>query len=165
MGLLKLGDISMDGTKIKANASKHKAMSWEYACKLEAQLRSEVEELLRRAGPEGGQGQQEINIPAELQRREVRLAKIAEVKAELEQRAAERFAQEQAEYVAKLRSGKRKNNNAAESWGAKRRKHPNQVHRPRIKPTLRTAIHASCQQQVVLSRPITHRPQWTSLPC
>ena len=42
MGLLKLGDISMDGTKIKANASKHKAMSWEYACKLEVQLRSEV---------------------------------------------------------------------------------------------------------------------------
>lgn len=35
MGILKLGDISMDGTKIKANASKHKAMSWEYACKLE----------------------------------------------------------------------------------------------------------------------------------
>jgi len=80
MGILKLGDISMDGTKIKANASKHKAMSWEYACKLEAQLRSEVEELISRAESESGQGQQEINIPAELQRREVRLAKIAEVK-------------------------------------------------------------------------------------
>ena len=57
MGILKLGDISMDGTKIKANASKHKAMSWEYACKLEAQLRSEVEELIRRAESESGQGQ------------------------------------------------------------------------------------------------------------
>ena len=42
MGVLKLGDISLDGTKIKANASKHKAMSWDYACKLEAQLRGEV---------------------------------------------------------------------------------------------------------------------------
>src|SRR5665811_688780 len=107
MGILKLGDISMDGTKpvlseaegIKANASKHKAMSWEYACKLEVQLRSEVEELIRRAESESGQGQQEINIPAELQRREVRLAKITEVKAELERRAAERFAQEQTDYA------------------------------------------------------------------
>ena len=74
----------MDGTKpvlseaegIKANASKHKAMSWEYACKLEAQLRSEVEELIRRAESESGQGQQEINIPAELQRREVGWQKL-----------------------------------------------------------------------------------------
>jgi hypothetical protein len=77
MGILKLGDISMDGTKIKANASKHKPMSWEYACKLEAQLRTETEELIRRVESESGQVQQEINNPAELQRREVRLAKIA----------------------------------------------------------------------------------------
>jgi hypothetical protein len=75
MGVLKLGDISMDGTKIKANASKHKAMSWEYACKLEDQLRSEVEELIRRAESESGQGKQEIDIPVELQRRETRLDK------------------------------------------------------------------------------------------
>jgi hypothetical protein len=97
MGILKLGDISMDGTKIKANASKHKAMTWEYACKLETQLRSEVEELIRRVETESGQCQDEINLSVELQRREVRLAKIAEVKAELERRAAEHFAQEQAE--------------------------------------------------------------------
>ena len=108
MGILKLGDISMDGTKIKANASKHKAMSWEYACQLEAQLRSEVEELIRRAESESWQGQQEINIPAELQRRETRLEKNAEVKSELERRAAERFAQEQAEYVAKLKEREEK---------------------------------------------------------
>jgi hypothetical protein len=54
MGILKLGDISIDGTKIKANASKHKAMSWDYACKLEVQLRNEVEELTRRAESESG---------------------------------------------------------------------------------------------------------------
>src|SRR5664280_2976575 len=108
MGILKLGDISMDGTKIKANASKHKAMSWEYACKLEAQLRTEVKELIKRAESENGQGKQEINIPAELQRREVRLAKIAEVKAELERRAAERFAQEQTVYAAKLKEREEK---------------------------------------------------------
>ena len=85
----------MDGTQpvlsevegIKANASKHKAMSWEYAGKLEEQLRSEVEELIRRAESESGQGKQEIDLPAELQRREARLNKITEVKAELQRRA------------------------------------------------------------------------------
>ncbi len=50
MGLVKLGTVSLDGTKIKANASKHKALSWEYANKLEAQLQAEVEELMRLAG-------------------------------------------------------------------------------------------------------------------
>ena len=120
MGLLKLGDISMDGTKIKANASKHKAMSWEYACQLEAQLRSEVEELIRRAAEsESRQGQQEINIPAELQRRETRLEKIAEVKSELERRAAERFAQEQAEYVAKLKEREEKEHSRGRKLGGK----------------------------------------------
>ena len=108
MGILKLGDISMDGTKIKANASKHKAMSWDYACKLEEQLRGEVEELIRRAESGNGPGQQEIDIPAELQRRETRLDKIIEIKAELERRAAERYAQEQAEYEAKLKEREEK---------------------------------------------------------
>ena len=124
MGILKLGDISMDGTKIKANASKHKAMSWEYACKLEAQLRSEVEELIRRAESESGQGQQEINIPAELQRREVRLAKIAEVKVELERRAAERYAQEQTEYLAKLKEREEKEQQRGRKLGGKAPKVP-----------------------------------------
>jgi transposase len=48
MGILKLGKVSLDGTKIKANASKHRALSWKHACKLEAQLKAEVEDLLRR---------------------------------------------------------------------------------------------------------------------
>lgn len=49
MGLLKLGKVSLDGTKIKANASKHHALSWGHACKLEQQLQAEVEELIRLA--------------------------------------------------------------------------------------------------------------------
>jgi transposase len=49
MGLVKLGNVSLDGTKIKANASKHKALSWEYANQLEEQLKAEVEELMRLA--------------------------------------------------------------------------------------------------------------------
>jgi transposase len=124
MSILKLGDISIDGTKIKANASKHKAMSWEYACKLEAQLRTEVDELIRRAESESHQSQQEINIPAELQRREVRLAKIIEVKAELERRAAERFVQEQAEYAAKLKEREEKEQKRGRKLGGKAPKAP-----------------------------------------
>jgi transposase len=124
MGVLKLGDISLDGTKIKANASKHKAMSWDYAGKLEAQLRSEIDELIRRAESDSGQGQQEITIPAELQRREVRLAKIAEVKAELKRRAAERYAQEQADYVAKLKEREEKEQQRGRKLGGKAPKAP-----------------------------------------
>jgi transposase len=166
MGVLKLGDISMDGTKIKANASKHKAMSWEYPCKLEEQLCSEVQELIRRAESESGQGQQEIDLPAELQRREVRLDKIKEVKAELERRAAERYTQAQAEYKTKLKQREEKEQQRGRKLGgAMRQKPPNLARRPRIKPILPTATRASCQPRAVLSRPITHRLQWTSLPC
>ena len=99
MGLMKLGSVSLDGTKIKANASKHHALSWEYACKLEKQLKGEIEELLRKAEsadkedlPDG------MSIPEELTRRESRLEAIASAKAEIERRAAERFAKEQEEH-------------------------------------------------------------------
>ena len=49
MGILKLGDISLDGTKIKANASKHRALSYEYACKLEDKLKQEIATLMAKA--------------------------------------------------------------------------------------------------------------------
>lgn len=124
MGILKLGAISMDGTKIKANASKHKAMSWAYVCKLEAQLRNEVEALIKRAESENGRAEQEINIPAELQRREVRLAKIKDVKTELELRAAERYAQEQTEYNAKLKEREEKQQITGRKPGGKPPKAP-----------------------------------------
>lgn len=100
LGILKLGDVSIDGTKIQANASKHKAMSWTYAEKLEETLRAEVQTLLQRAETEAGVGSKEIDLPAELKRREDRLQKIAEVKAEIERRAQARYAQEQADYAA-----------------------------------------------------------------
>jgi transposase len=103
MGLMKLGSVSLDGTKIKANASKHHALSWEHACKLEKQLKGEIEELLRKAQradqedlPEG------LKIPEELSRRESRLEAIAAAKVEIERRAAERFAKEQEEHRGKL---------------------------------------------------------------
>lgn len=103
MNMLKLGSVSLDGSKVKANASKHKALSYEHACKLEAQLKSEVAKLLKAAEsadkadiPDG------MNIPEELQRREQRLSGIAAAKAEIERRAAERHTREQAAYEEKV---------------------------------------------------------------
>jgi len=103
MGLMKLGTVSLDGTKIKANASKHKALSWKYANRLEEQLKGEVEELLRLA-EEADQSSlpEEMDIPEELERREKRLAAIERAKEEIEARARERFEREQAEYEEKV---------------------------------------------------------------
>src|SRR5919109_40529 len=101
LGVLKLGDIFLDGSKVKANASK-KAMSGEYAHKLEAQLKAEVEKLLEMAETPPDQGNRGLNIPAEMARREERLKKIAEAKAEIERRAQERHAREKAEYDEKM---------------------------------------------------------------
>lgn len=103
MGVLKLGSVSLDGSKVKANASKHKALSYEHACKLEAQIKAEVDQLLQKAEaadvadiPDG------LNIPAELERREERLAAIQMAKAEIERRAAERYERERAAYEKKV---------------------------------------------------------------
>jgi len=111
MGIVKLGKVSLDGTKIKANASKHHALSWDYACKLEEQLQSEVDELMHLAEkadaeevPEG------MNIPDELSRRRDRLAAIAEAKAKLEKRAEERYEREQKEYEEKQKQRTSKEN-------------------------------------------------------
>jgi hypothetical protein len=103
MGVLKMGTVALDGTKIHANASRHSALSYEHAGKIEAQLKVEVAELLAKAEaadradlPDG------LSIPDELARREERLAKLAEARAKIEARAQERFDREQAEYRAKL---------------------------------------------------------------
>lgn len=102
MGLVQLGTVSLDGTKIKANASKHKALSWEHANRLEEQLKGEVAELMRLAEQADNQPlPEQMDIPAELERREQRLEVIAAAKAEIAARAQERFAREQAEYEAK----------------------------------------------------------------
>ena len=103
MGLVKLGTVSLDGTKIKANASKHKALSWAYANQLEAQLQTEVEELLRLAEEaDNSRVPEEMDIPEELKRREERLVKIAQAKAEIQARAQARFEREQADYEEKM---------------------------------------------------------------
>jgi transposase len=101
MGVLKLGTIALDGTKI--HASRHSALSYEHAGKIEAQLQAEVAELMAKAEaadqadvPDG------MSIPDELARREQRLAEIARARAIIAARAKERHAHEQAEYDAKI---------------------------------------------------------------
>jgi transposase len=103
MGMLKMGTVALDGTKIHANASRHSALSYEHAGKIEAHLQAEVAELLARAEaadkadvPDG------MSIPEELARREERLAKLAEARAKIEARAKERYEREKAEHEAKL---------------------------------------------------------------
>ena len=101
LGFLKLGKISLDGSKIQANASKHSAMSWGHAVELEQQLKLEVARLMAMAEAADAKVPEGMDIPEELKLREVRLKAIAEAKVKLEQRAAERPAAEQAEYETK----------------------------------------------------------------
>ena len=103
MGMLKLGTVALDGTKIHANASRHSALSYEHAGQIETQLREEVARLTAKAEaadqadvPDG------MSIPEELARREERLPKIAAARAMIEARAKERYAHEQAEHEAKM---------------------------------------------------------------
>jgi len=103
MGVLNMGTVALDGTKVRANASRHSALSYEHAGKIEEQLKAEVADLMAKAEaadaadiPDG------LSIPDELARREERLRKLAEARAKIEARAKERYAREQAEHEAKL---------------------------------------------------------------
>lgn len=91
MGLVKLGTIAVDGTKIKANASRHKAMSYERMLKAEAELKEQIKALLdkAKAADEAEKNEPELDIPAEIARRQDRLAQIVAAKARLEQRQRE----------------------------------------------------------------------------
>jgi transposase len=103
MGVLKLGTIALDGTKIHANASRHSALSYEHAGKIEAQLQAEVADLMAKAEvADQAEVADGMSIPEELARREQRLAEIARARAIIKARAKERHAREHAEYDAKM---------------------------------------------------------------
>ena len=88
MGLVKLGTIAVDGTKVKANASRHKAMSYGHMLKAEAELKAQIAALLDKAksADEAEKNEPELDIPAEIARRQDRLDAIAAARARLEQR-------------------------------------------------------------------------------
>lgn len=117
MGMLQLGTVALDGTKVHANASRHSALSYGHAKKLEKQLKREVQQLLALAEradaadiPDG------MSIPEELERREARLAAIAEAKAKIEARVRER---EQADYQAKLAAREEKERRTGKKPGGR----------------------------------------------
>jgi Transposase and inactivated derivatives len=120
-GVLELGRISLDGTKIHADAAKSSAVSYQRLREIERQLQAEVEELFAL-----GEQADQVHVPDglviddEIALRQARLARLAEAKAVLEARASERDAVEQAEYAAKVRE----RDDKAEQTGRKPRGRP-----------------------------------------
>ena len=103
LGVLNLGNIALDGSKIKANASRHSALSYGHIKKLEEQLEGEVKKLMELAEAADNEKMPDgMNLPDEIARREDRIKAIAEAKTKIEGRAKERFEQEQVEYRDKL---------------------------------------------------------------
>lgn len=91
LGLVKLGTIAVDGTKVKANASRHKAMSYAHMLKTEAELKAQIAALLNkaRAADEAEKNEPELDLPAEIARRQDRLDAIAAARARLQARQSE----------------------------------------------------------------------------
>jgi transposase len=123
--LSRFGTVSLDGTKIHANASRHSALSYGHAQRLEAQLKAEVQEMLALAEaadqstvPDG------VSLPEEIKRREDRLAAIARAKAVIEARAKARDELEQAEYQARLAKREAKQKATGKKPGGKPPKPP-----------------------------------------
>ena len=131
MGVLKMGTVALDGTKIHANASRHSALSYEHAGKIEAQLKAEVADLLAKAEaadqtdiPDG------MSVPEELARREARLVALAEARATIEGRAKERYAREMAEHEAKMEARAAKTEATGKKPGGKPPEPPEAGPRP-----------------------------------
>jgi len=110
-GVLKLGNLSLDGSKIHADASKSHAVSYKRLVEVEVQLRTEVQELLTL----GGQADQgaavlpdSLSVEDEIGLRQKRLESLAQAKTVLEARAQERYQAEKAEYEAKQRAREEK---------------------------------------------------------
>jgi transposase len=137
-GLVKLGHVGLDGTKVKANASKHKAMSYERMGEAEKKLEEEVQALLAEAArvdaeEDGkyGKGKRGDELPAELARRETRLAKIREAKAALEREARQQAEAEKARVAAQLKERAKQEAERGRKFGGR----PPQVPDPeRAKP-------------------------------
>jgi len=107
VGMVSLGHVALDGTKVQANASKHKAMSHERMLKAEAQLEKEIKELMRKAelldaqeDGKYGKGKLGSDLPKELQRRQDRLEKISQARKALEAEAAAAAARDRAKQAA-----------------------------------------------------------------
>jgi transposase len=132
--ILKLGNLSLDGSKIHADASKSKAVSYKRLIEIEAGLRQEVQELFHLA-EQADQGEirlpDGLSIPDEIALRQERLVKLAQAKAILEARAQERYEAEKAEYEAKLRQQENKAAKPKRKRGGRKPKPPQPGPRPK----------------------------------
>lgn len=109
MGQLQLGNVSLDGSKIHADASKSKAVSYKRLLAIEAYLQAEVNELFTMAeAADGGQLPDAMNIQEEIEHRQRQLERLAEAKKVLEARAQARYEAEKAEYEAKMQAREEK---------------------------------------------------------
>lgn len=124
-GVLKVGKVSLDGTKVKANASKHKALSYGHIKKLETQLEKEVKILMKKAQEaDNSKSDDGLNIPEEMERREDRLKAIKEAKEKIEARAKERYDKECKEYKEKMDKRKAKEKLTGKKISGKKPKEP-----------------------------------------
>jgi transposase len=119
--LSSFGTVSLDGTKIHANASRHSALSYGHAVKLEAQLKAEVQELFalaeaadQTAIPDG------MSVPAEIARREDQIKAITQAKTQIEARCRERYAREKAEFDLKMAARQAKEAETGKKPGGKK---------------------------------------------
>jgi transposase len=177
-GVLKVGRVSIDGSKVKANASKHSALSYAYATKLEQKIKREVAELMRLA-EEADQSEipDGMDLPEELVRREDRLRAIDEAKARIRAREQERIAAEQAEHDAKMQARREKEQRTGKKTPGKKPKRPSRKIDPkaqvnltdeesRIMPTsgggfdqaYNVQIGVDCDSRLIVGHGVSQRP-------
>ena len=170
-----MGHVAIDGTKIKANASKHKAMSYDRMDETAQRLRREMEELPRSAAAadavedaQHGKGKRGDELPAELARRQSRLEKIRAAKADLEREAKEKAEKARVEAEAKIakrrgkeaRTGKRP---VGMTRKCRIRSRPNRIRRRNATSPIRRAV--SCPMaptRAVRCRASMRRRRWTA---
>jgi transposase len=165
MKRVKLGQVSLDGTKIKANASKHKALSHGHIEKLEAQLREEVQALLRKAAEADRADEQDgFDLPGELARREERLQALAAAKAKIEARVAERDARAKQDYEGKV-ARREAQRQAGKKPRGKEPKAPETGPKDGDQINLTDAESRSCPAMTGSSKATTARPRWMWTRC
>jgi transposase len=163
-GLVKLGQVAIDGSKIAGNASKHKAMSYERMGETEKRLQAEVEEILKRADAvdaaedaKYGKGQSGEELPEELARRESRLARIRAAKAELEAEAKQKGEEKKA--AAEAEMGQRREQEARTGKKVRGRKPqvPDGSHKGSFVQGYNAQIAVDGKAQVIVAAEVTQQ--------
>jgi transposase len=176
-GLLKVGRVSVDGTKIRANASKHHALSYGHATKLERRIKAEVARLMRRAEQADSSDKSDgIDIPAELARREERLRAIDAAKARIREREQERIAAEERVYQQRIAEREARERETGKKPGGRPPKPPSRAINPmahinltdeesRIMPSSDGMIQAynaqatvDCAARLLIDAEVSQRP-------